>query len=206
MEIVKVADVGIDAAAARAAAVIAAGGVVVYPTDTLYGIGVNALDRSALARMRDLKGRDVKKPVSILVPNLAAIDWHAAPTAAGRELAHRYFPGALTLVLPAKAHLPEEVTFNDAIGVRIPDDAFSAALSAMSEYPVTATSANLAGSSTPATVPEIMRHFGPKISEIDLFIDDGARGGDTPSTVVADINGTLRILREGAISRAILGL
>lgn len=206
MEILKVADVGLDAAAAKAAAVVAEGGVVIYPTDTLYGIGVNALDPSALLRMHGLKGRDTKKPVSILVPEVSAIDWHATPGAAARELASRYFPGALTLVVPAKAHLPKEVTFNNAIGIRIPDDAFSYALSTMSEYPVTATSANLAGSDTPATVQDIMRHFGSKISEIDLFIDDGPREGNTPSTVVADMGGILRILREGAISRDTLGL
>jgi len=206
MEIIKVDQVGMDAAAARAAAVIAAGGIVVYPTDTLYGIGVNALDADAVRRAKRLKGRDTKKPFSIMAPSIEAIAWHADLTPVAAELAHRFFPGKLTLVLPAKASLPEEVTLNGAIGVRIPDDVFSRSLAMMSEYPVTATSANLAGASVPATIPEIIRHFGPKIAEIDLFIDDGPRAGDTPSTVVADMGGILRILREGALTREVLGL
>jgi L-threonylcarbamoyladenylate synthase len=206
MEILKVAEVGLDAAAARAAAVIALGGVVVYPTDTLYGLGVNALDQAAVERMRRLKGRDTKKPVSIMVPTVPAIAWHAELTPVASELATRFFPGKLTLVLPAKAHLPREIVLNDAIGVRIPDDPFSLALASMSEFPVTATSANLAGAATPATVQEIIQHFGRGIADIDLFIDDGPRPGDTPSTVVADMGGILRILREGALSREDLGL
>ncbi|HVX90719.1 MAG TPA: L-threonylcarbamoyladenylate synthase [Candidatus Paceibacterota bacterium] len=206
MEILKVEQVGVDTAAARAAAVIAAGGVVIYPTDTLYGIGVNALDRSALKRMRSLKMRDEKKPVSIMVPSVAAISWHADLTPVAGELAHRFLPGKLTLVVPAKEHLPKEVTLNDAIGVRVPDDAFSQTLAAMSEYPITATSANMAGASTPATVPEIIMHFGRNIALIDLFVDDGPRAGDTPSTVVADMGGVLRVLREGALTREALGL
>ncbi len=206
MEILKVSEVGVDAAAARAAQVVADGGVIVYPTDTLYGLGVNAMNTVALARLRAIKMRDGKKPVSILVPSVEAIEWHADLAPAARELAHRFFPGALTLVAPAKEHLPEEVTFNGAIGIRVPDDAFSRVLASMSEFPVTATSANLAGTETPATIADIIRHFGPKISEIDLFIDDGPRDGGTPSTVVADMGGTLHILREGAITREALGL
>lgn len=206
MEILRVSEVGIDAAAAKAAAVIALGGVVVYPTDTLYGIGVNALDPEALKRMRSLKAREGKKPVSILVPTYEAIEWHAVMLPSARPIASRFFPGALTVVLPARTHLPKEVTHNGSIGIRIPDDAFSRALSMMSEYPITATSANLAGEHTPETVQDIILHFGPRIADIDLFIDDGPRKSEPASTVVSFTGDEPVVLREGAISREELGL
>jgi L-threonylcarbamoyladenylate synthase len=206
MEIVKVSEIGLDAAAAKAAAVVAQGGIVVYPTDTLYGLGVNALDREALARLRALKVREKKKPMSILVPSVEAIEWHAELTPAAKTLAERFFPGALTLVVPAKPHVPDDITQNGSIGVRIPDDAFSRAFSMMSEYPVTATSANQAGIETPASVRDIVMHFGNRLHEIDLFVDDGPRGGGVPSTVVLCTSGAPRVLREGAIPRAVLGI
>jgi len=206
MEIIKIDEVGIDEAAAKAAAIIAQGGVVVYPTDTLYGLGVNAFDALALERMREVKGRDKKKPVSILLPSVEHIARHTQLSPAARALAENHLPGALTLVLPAREHVPKELTLNGAVGVRVPNDEFSRTLAAMSEYPVTATSANLAGHETPETIPEIIRSFGHKIALIDLFIDAGRRSSEPASTVVAYINDVPHVLREGAISKKELGL
>ncbi len=205
MEIIKIDDIGVDAAAAKAAGVIAKGGIVVYPTDTLYGLGVNALNLEALERLRELKGRDKKKPIAILVSSVEDIERHTVLTPEAKALAEKYLPGALTLVVPAKEHVPAELMLNGNIGVRVPADEFAYALASMSEHPVTATSANLAGHQTAETVPEILMHFGPKIAHIDLFVDGGQRRSEPPSTVVAYIDGVPRILREGAISREELG-
>ena len=206
MEIVKVEEVGVDAAAARAADVIAKGGIVAYPTDTLYGLGVNALDEAAVKRLKELKGRDEGKPISIMVPNVDAISWHAELTPAARVLAEKFLPGPLTLVVPAKEHLPQELTSSGTIGIRIPDDAFSRAFSAMSEHPITSTSANLAGMETPHTVKDLLAHFGPKMMLIDLYVDDGPRSGGVGSTVVSCLTNLPVVLREGAISKKDLGL
>ncbi|MFZ1987962.1 MAG: L-threonylcarbamoyladenylate synthase [Minisyncoccia bacterium] len=205
MQIIKLEEVGVEAAALRAAAVLAGGGIIVYPTDTLYGLGVNALDTKALEKLRTLKVRDKKKPVSILMPSIEAIEWHAELPPHAKDIAHRFFPGALTLVLPALPHLPQELTFNDTIGVRVPADIFSRALAEVFAHPVTATSANLSGMTTPTTIPEMLVHFGARIRDIDLLIDAGPRDAGVPSTVVTFVNGEPRILREGAISKAELG-
>jgi L-threonylcarbamoyladenylate synthase len=206
MEIVRVGQIGVDAAAAKAAAVVAEGGIIVYPTDTLYGIGVNALDTAALARLTGLKGREAGKPYSMLVPDTESMEQYGGMTDAARKLAEKFLPGALTLVIPSKENVPKEMTLDGNVSFRIPDNAFTHALSMMSEFPVTSTSANLAGKPTPATIPEIIMQFGSRIKGIDLFIDDGPRAGGTPSTVILCVGDTPKILREGAISRETLGL
>ncbi len=206
MEIVKVEELGIDAAAARAADVISKGGIVAYPTDTLYGLGVNALDADALRRLKELKGREEGKPISIMVPSAEAISWHAELTPGARVLAEKFLPGPLTLVVPAKDHLPKELAPDGTVGIRVPDDAFTRAFSAMSEYPITSTSANLAGMETPHTVRDLLAHFGPKMGDIDLYIDDGPRSGGVGSTVVSCLSTLPVLLREGAISKKDLGL
>lgn len=206
MEIIKVADIGVEQAAKKAAEVITKGGIVVYPTDTLYGIGVDVLNRDAIKRLRELKSRDKKKPLSILVSSIAEIERFTVLTPKAKAFAEKYLPGALTIVLPARKEIPEEITFNGAIGVRIPADAFSQAFSALSEYPITATSANIAGHAVPDTVPNIILHFGPRIEDIDLFVDDGPRKSEPASTVVAFVDDIPHILREGALSKEQLGM
>ncbi len=206
MEVIRIDEVGIDAAAAKAAAVIARGGIIVYPTDTLYGLGVNALDVHALEKVRALKGREKKKPMSILLSSVDEIERHAVLGVEARALADKYLPGALTIVVPAREHIPAALTLNGAVGVRVPADSFAYALAVMSEFPVTATSANIAGMPTPETVPEILLHFGAHIAHIDLFIDAGPRKSEPASTVVMYVDGVLRVLREGAISKAELGV
>jgi L-threonylcarbamoyladenylate synthase len=206
MEIVKIADVGVDAAAAKAAAVISSGGIVVYPTDTLYGLGVDVLNPDAVDKLHYLKSRDKKKPISILVSSIADMERYTVLTPHAKAFAEKYLPGALTLVLPARKEIPKELTFNGAIGVRIPDDPFSRAFAYMSEYPVTATSANIAGHVPPNTIQNIIQHFGPNIKDIDLFVDGGPRKSEPPSTVVAFVDDEPRVLRDGAIPRKDLGL
>jgi L-threonylcarbamoyladenylate synthase len=206
MEIVRVADVGHEAAALRAAEVLRRGGIIIYPTDTLYGIGADALNPAALERVRRLKARDPKKPLSILVADRAAMEAHGEVEDAARSLAERFLPGALTLVVTAKPHLPKDVTHNGAVGMRIPKDPFTRALAAAYPNPVTATSANMAGTTTPETAGAMIAHFGPSITLVDLIVDDGPRAGGTPSTVVLFIEGRPRIVREGAISKQELGL
>ena len=206
MEIVKIADVGVDTAAAQAAGVIAQGGIIVYPTDTLYGIGVNALNADALARMYELKGREKNKPSSILVPSVDAIAQYAVLSPQARAMAEKHLPGALTLVLPALENVPPELVLDGGVAVRVPDDSFALTLAMMSEFPITATSANLAGEPTGATIPDIMRQFGEKTIGVDLLIDGGAKDAGTPSTVVSFTGDVPQVLREGAIPKEELGL
>jgi L-threonylcarbamoyladenylate synthase len=206
MEISTLTDENAASLIRRAVDVLERGGIVLYPTDTVYGLAVDALNRPALERLRELKGREKKKPISIIVPTIEAIGVHADLHPAARPLAERHLPGALTLVLPGKKHLPEELMLGGQVGIRIPNHAFGRSVADVLGRPITATSANRAGLPTPTHARDMIAHFGQFADRIDLIIDAGERPGRTPSTVVTFINGTPYVIREGALSRAELGL
>ncbi len=206
MRFIRIADVGLEAAALQAASVLRQGGIVLYPTDTLYGLGVDAQNIEALEKLRTLKGRERKKPVSLIVPDHETLEHHAHLHDGARAMAAKHLPGALTLVVPAKEHLPEALTLNGAVGLRIPDDTFTLALGYAFGAPYTATSANLSGHQTQADPTDIVVSFGPRTSLIDLVIDDGVRDGGIPSTVVLYTGDTPLVLRDGKITREALGL
>lgn len=199
MEILRLTEVNIEQAAQKAALVLKKGGVVLFPTDTLYGLAVDATNPKALTKLRELKGREKKKPISVIVPDIASIETYAIPNDISRSLAERFLPGALTLVMQATKNIPEELQLNGAIGIRIPNDPFCLALSRAFGKPYTATSANKSGRETPTTIREVLMQFGHEVNDIALAIDDGDRNGKKPSTVVTTVDGVPYVLREGAI-------
>jgi L-threonylcarbamoyladenylate synthase len=201
MEIVRLNDGNFNDAVRIAAQVLKQGGIVLYPTDTLYGLAVDALNRPALEQLRELKGREKKKPISIVVSTMAGIEAHAEVDSTARHFAKQYLPGALTLVLPAKDHLPEELILNGAIGIRVPNDPFALSLSQTFGGPFTATSANRAGLPTPMHPDAIIQQFGSLAHHIDLIIDAGERAHSPGSTVMAFRDGEAVILREGILSK-----
>jgi L-threonylcarbamoyladenylate synthase len=206
MRILRLSEAGIESAAREAALILASGGIVLYPTDTLYGLAVNALDRGALERLKDLKGREKKKPISVVVPDIESMNRYGVLNDSARSLAERFLPGPLTLVVPGTSQLPEELMLNGALGMRIPNDPYCLALAALFKAPYTATSANISGHLTPTTAQEVLAQFGSRMGEIDLVIDDGPREGGIPSTVVTCVTDTPHVLREGALSKTALGL
>jgi len=206
MEIVRLTPDNLEEAAKKASEVLAAGGIVVYPTDTVYGLAVDALDMEALNRLKRLKGRDTKRPISIVVPDLKTMEECGTLNEAARAFASTHLPGPLTLVLPAHPYVPSELTLNGGVGVRIPNDPFCLTLARAYGRPFTTTSANQTHMTTPKTVTELVWHFGPRVSEIALIIDDGERAGGSGSTVVSCLEETPRILRQGVLSREELGL
>lgn len=206
MELLSLKDTGIPGAVAKAAEVLSAGGIVLYPTDTIYGFGVDARNAEAVARLKALKGRETKKPISVLVADMEALERCGTLNESARSLAKRFLPGPLTIVIPADPTMPADVMLNHTIGVRIPDDAFCLALARAFPNPVTTTSANLAGHGTPNGVEELLWQFGPKVAEIALVIDAGILPERASSTVVSCVGETPQVLREGAISRVELGL
>lgn len=206
MRIIRVSDVGLERAAEEAAYVLSRGGIVLYPTDTLYGLGVDALHETALSRLRQLKGRERKKPMSIIVPTHDALHEHAELHEEARAFAQKYLPGPLTLVARARPHLPEDVVLAGAVGLRIPDDPVAQAISYVFGRPFTATSANRSGHETRHEPMDIVVALGPQTDLVDLVIDDGPRSGGTPSTVVRFIDDTPHILRPGKLTAEELGL
>jgi L-threonylcarbamoyladenylate synthase len=206
MKVMRVSEVGYQAAAEEAARALANGSVVLYPTDTLYGLAADALNPEAVELLQQLKGRERRKPISIIVSDMAEIAAHAELNDMAHAMALRHFPGALTLVVTAREHVPKSLTLEGAVGVRIPNDPFALALARIFANPYTATSANLAGEKTKSFPMDIIVALGPAAELVSLVIDDGPREGGVPSTVVLCTKDVPLVLRDGALSRKELGI
>lgn len=183
---------------------LAAGGVVAIPTDTLYGLAADALNPAAVTRVYEVKGRPDAMPLPVLVSGweqvaqVAAID--GGIDAPARNLAAAYWPGALTLVLPAAPGLPERLTAGkDTIAVRMPDHPVPTALAAALGRPITGTSANPSGQPDITDAAELRRRLGPLV---DGIIAAGPKPRGAASSIVAITPDGIALLREGALPYA----
>ena len=178
---------------AAAAAAVDDGGLVVYPTETVYGLGADALDADAVGRVFDAKRRDRDDPVSMAVPTLEAALEYTRPTAPERAFMHEFLPGPVTVVLERTAAVPDVLTAGrDRVGVRVPD--CEPALDLLAEVgPLTATSANVSGRESARRVADL----DPEIrAAAAAALDAGETPGGTPSTVVNIADRTVH--RRGA--------
>lgn len=184
------------AAADRVGAVLRAGGVVVLPTDTVYGLAASAADARATATLFERKGRDASVPVAVLCADTdQALALAEHVPAAARELAARHWPGALTLVLPRRTDLGWALGEPaHTIGLRCPDHALVQAV-ASALGPIATTSANRHGEPTPATALEAAEQL---VGPVDLVVDGGPLHG-AASTVVDATSDELRVLRAGDV-------
>jgi len=190
-----------DSSLVLAAEVIQAGGVIVYPTETVYGIGANAWNPGAVARVQEIKKRSVSRPILIVVDSIdSAYGVAGEVTPLARQFMDSFWPGPLTLVMKASHHLPEAlVQGRGTIGVRVPSSLACLKLLTLCGCPLTSTSANVSGEHPPTTLEQIERALG---AGIDLFLDAGLLPASKPSTVL-DVSGARpRLLREGAIPLA----
>lgn len=169
----------------------------VYPTETLYGLGVDVLNPAALERLLQLKVREAGKPVSVLVGDRRMLDDLVADVSSEAEaLIERFWPGPLTLVFAARDDVPLGLTGGSGtIGARISSDPTARALTMALGRPLTAPSANPAGMKPPMRIEEARAYFG---DAIDFYLDGGDLPGEPASTVV-DVRQGLRLLRAGAI-------
>jgi len=178
----------------QAAAAIREGDLVVYPTETVYGLGADALDPAAVEAVFEAKGRDRGNPVSMAVPSVAAALEYTAPTARERRFMHEFLPGPVTVVVDRGGAVPDVLTAGrDRVGVRVPDHAVALSL-LEAVAPVTATSANVSG-----------RPSARSVADLDGDIREAAAavldGGETPgggSTVVDVTAGEIH--RRGALA------
>ena len=184
----------------EAAACLLAGELIIYPTDTLYAIGCCALDENAGQRLRDAKGRDAGKPLPVIVTDVAqARSLVASWPDAAQRLADAFWPGPLTLVVPASPSLPRALLAGAlSVAVRVPASDVARAL-ARAAGPLVATSANLAGEPPCVTLDLALAAFPLATMALDVGLLDGA-----PSTLVdlSDPADDFRILREGRIDPA----
>ena len=179
--------------------IIKNGGVIVFPTQYLYGLGADALNDKAVDRIFEIKQRSYDKPFLVLIPNrkdLTEFVQHVSLTA--EHIMNCFWPGAVTLIFKAKDTLPTNLTADTGkIGIRMPHHPVALALSMAVGVPLTATSANITGGLGCSTVSDI----DPRISDkVDLILDVGPLKGGIGSTVVDVTVDPPIILREGAIS------
>jgi L-threonylcarbamoyladenylate synthase len=184
----------------RAARIIHAGGVVAFPTESFYGLAVDATNESAIHRLFDIKNRAVDQPVLILIPNVEVLDRYAAAiTPTARRLMARFWPGGLTLVLEAAASVSPLLTAGTGhIGVRWSSHHLATELARMVGRPITGTSANLSGQPGCRSATEISPVLAGKL---DFILDGGGTKGGPGSTVLDVTIDPPVILREGMISR-----
>jgi L-threonylcarbamoyladenylate synthase len=180
-----------------AAAALRRGGVVAYPTETFYGLGALARDAAAVARLAGAKGRPDGKPLPLVAADRAAAEAVAVIGPLAARLADRFWPGPLTLVLPARAGLAPAITAGTGtVGIRVPGSEVARALARAAGGPIVSTSANLSGGPPPARAAEL----DPGLrARLDAVLDAGTTPGDRPSTVVAVEDGSVRLVREGAV-------
>ena len=174
------------------------GEVIVFPTETFYGLGADALNGAAVERVVSLKGRDPQSPIPIIVADremLESVVAEVPPMA--RRLMDRFWPGPLTLVLPAKQGLPTPLlNRNGGIGVRISSHSTATRLAQELGRPLTATSANPSGKEPARTQADALIYFAGKVK---IFLDGGKLAGQKGSTVVEIVQEQWRTIREGAI-------
>ena len=182
---------------AEAASALRRGSLVVYPTETFYGLGALATLPAALARLAAAKLRPADKPLPLVAADdaMAFALWAAVPAEA-RVLAGAFWPGPLTLVAAAAPGLPGPITLGGAVGVRVPGSELARELCRLAGGPVISTSANPSGGPAPASVEELDPEL---LSRVDLVLDGGPTSGGLPSTVVQVGEGGPRLLRAGAV-------
>lgn len=185
----------------EAARILAAGGLVAFPTETVYGLGADATNAAAIAKLYAAKGRPAFNPLIAHVPNIEAARALAAFEASSERLAAAFWPGPLTLVLPKQGGCPvaELATAGlDTIALRVPAHQTAQALLAALGRPVVAPSANRSGHVSPTTADHVLADLAGRI---DLVLDDGPTAVGLESTIVACLGGTVALLRLGGVPR-----
>ena len=164
--------------------VLADGGVVLYPTDTVYGLGANIFDSRAVRRVFEIKQRSLLKPLSILVSNVKAIDLVARVSVEQKKVIDSHLPGPYTFILNKRKIVPRVVTSGSKyVGVRVPDNEIACRLAGL--FPITTTSANLSDEDVLSTPKEILEQLD---CDVDLVIDVGELNSNHASKIV-DLSG-----------------
>jgi L-threonylcarbamoyladenylate synthase len=197
-EIVKIDTARPGEAFARCRDVITGGGVIVYATDTFYGLGADPGNPAAVRRLFAIKGRPVDQPILLLIHDAGEVrNWAADIPPQAEELMRRYWPGPLTIVFKARKQVPDGLTAGTGtIGLRVPGNELTRKLLSFLGTPLTGTSANISGGPSPRSAEEAARAVG---SAADLVLDGGVTAGGRPSTVVDVSSGSVVVVRAGAV-------
>ena len=200
---VKLGRENIDTAINAALVVLCRGGIIAYPTETFYGLGVRFDLHESLRRLYALKRRPRGKAMPLLIgqkeslPLIVSETWLRDMPGSASLLMDRFWPGPLTLLLPARVGLSDYLTADTGkIAVRIPGESFALSLAKKAGFPITATSANLSGMPPSEDIETVIKYFsrGP-----DFLVDGGRAPGGSPSTILDASGERITMVREGAI-------
>ena len=186
----------IEAVSAHARKVLLQGGVIAFPTDTFYGLGVDPFNRDAVDRIFEIKGREKNKPLFLLISSKEQLETLVRDvTPAHYNLMRDFWPGPLTLLFQPRSAIPESVSAG-RIGIRQPGNSMTRDLISAFGQPITAPSANLAGEAPPTSAKQVGQSLG---KSLDLIIDGGICPGGEPSTLVDATKAPVQLIRPGAI-------
>ncbi|MFH1014503.1 MAG: L-threonylcarbamoyladenylate synthase [Nitrospirota bacterium] len=187
----------------KAVAVLNDGGIVAYPAETFYGLGVKFDKEASLRKLYELKKRPKEKPMPLIIGSRASLSMIAVSVnEIAESLMDKFWPGPLTLLLKAKKGLSPYLTAGTGrIAVRIPGESAALYLVREAGFPITATSANPSGMPPAEDADAVIRYFG---GEIDMVIDGGRTAGGLPSTIADATEKRIKIVREGVITRSVL--
>ena len=181
------------------AKIIKEGGIVIFPTETVYGIGTNGLDKEAIKKLYEVKQRPLNKPISLLVSNIEMVEQVAKNISKLEyKIMQNFFPGPLTIILEKKDIVPDILTANtNTVGIRMPSGEIARKLIEYAGVPIATPSANISGKPSGTNIKDIQKDFAGKV---DCFIDNGESKLGIPSTIIRVINNEVHILRQGSIS------
>jgi len=180
------------------------GGVVVYPTETLYGLGALATDKKAVKKIFKIKKRDSNKLLPVIVGSLNQAKRYFVFNKTDLRLARRFWPGPLSLILKTKSKRIEHILDSKYIAVRFSANNLAAAIAKSAGAPITSTSANISGDSDCFTISAVKKQFALASVKPDIYINGGRLKKTRASTIVNAKGSKITILREGKISRKLL--
>ncbi|MBI5369661.1 threonylcarbamoyl-AMP synthase [Candidatus Uhrbacteria bacterium] len=187
----------------EAVAVLKNGGVVVYPTETAYGLAADATNERAVERVRAIKGREAWKTPPLIVADKQMAERYVMLSSVLNKLVHELWPGPLTIVAPVsdfgRQELAQGVIRDGTVALRVSSHKIASALSRELGKPIVATSANVAGEPTCFDIVCVRTQFASQLLQPDFFLDEGPLPECKPSTLIAECDGEVVILREGAI-------
>lgn len=178
--------------------ILLSGGLVAFPTDTVYGVGCLAFHQQAIESIYVAKDRPIEKAIPVLIgDNEDLIKVAEEIPIFAMKLIARFWPGPLTVLVPKKPTLPEAISATSTVGVRVPDHDIARALLRLAG-PMAVTSANISGQQSPTTAQQVFAQLGGRIA---MIIDGGETPGGVPSTLVDCTGDEIQILREGPITK-----
>lgn len=185
----------------QAVRVLKQGGVVVFPTETTYGIAADATNSFAIQRVMKIKGRELWKTPPLIVATQEMAEVYVELSSALRIYTEKYWPGPLTVVGKAKTGVlaREVIREDETIALRVSSHPIARELSRRLGFPIVATSANRSGKPECYSVKDVQSQFASDTTKPDFYLDGGAINPELPSTIIQDDQGTIRVIRQGSI-------